>query len=90
MSGEIGEGAECDYREQRQNMKAVRRKSGRELAVKLAAAGAAALVLGAALAGCGGEPKEKKMTIAVSTIGPTHAWAEGVLYYAQEELKQVA
>jgi len=28
--------------------------------------------------------------IAVSTIGPTHTWPEGVLYYAQEEVKKVA
>lgn len=42
------------------------------------------------LAGCKEETEEKKITIAVSTIGPTHSWAEGVLYYAKEELKKVA
>ncbi|MHB8061027.1 MAG: substrate-binding domain-containing protein [Ruminiclostridium sp.] len=32
----------------------------------------------------------RQKVIAVSTIGPTHLWAEGVLYYAQEEIKKVA
>lgn len=40
--------------------------------------------------GCGEKQTEKRVTIAVSTIGPTHSWAEGVLYYAEEELKKVA
>lgn len=31
-----------------------------------------------------------KPTIAVSTIGFTHAWPKGVLYYAQEEVEKVA
>lgn len=44
--------------------------------------------------GCGhnanqGE-NEKKKIIAVSTIGPTHSWAEGVLSYARLELEEVA
>ena len=37
------------------------------------------------LSGCE-EKKEEgtdSVTIAVSTIGPTHSWAEGVLYYAE-------
>lgn len=42
------------------------------------------------LSGCKQEEPEDRITIAVSTIGPTHSWAEGVLYYAQEELKKVA
>lgn len=42
------------------------------------------------LGGCAPEKQEEKLTIAVSTIGPTHSWAEGVLEYAQEELKRVA
>jgi len=33
--------------------------------------------------------KDKKI-IAVSTIGPTHQWPEGVLYYAKEEVAKVA
>ncbi len=33
---------------------------------------------------------DDKKTIAVSIIGPTHLWAEGVLYYAKEEVKKVA
>jgi ribose transport system substrate-binding protein len=33
--------------------------------------------------------KERKV-IAVSTIGPTHQWPEGVLYYAKEEVAKVA
>lgn len=32
----------------------------------------------------------KQKVIAVSTIGPTHSWAEGVLYYAEEEIKKVS
>ncbi len=32
---------------------------------------------------------EDKIVIAVSTIGPTHSWAEGVLYNAEKELKEV-
>lgn len=44
--------------------------------------------------GCGRkvnqEEDEKKKIIAVSTIGPTHSWAEGVLSYARLELEQVA
>lgn len=47
------------------------------------------------LVGCRGFDEAAKdtkhiKTIAVSTIGPTHSWAEGVLYYAEEELKKVA
>lgn len=33
---------------------------------------------------------EDRKMIAVSMIGPTHLWPEGVLYYAEEELKKVA
>ena len=33
---------------------------------------------------------QKRTTIAVSTIGPTHGWAVGVLYFAQEKLREVA
>lgn len=32
---------------------------------------------------------EERKIIAVSTIGPTHSWAEGVLYNAELELKEV-
>lgn len=34
--------------------------------------------------------KEERKTIAVSTIGPTHAWVGSVMYYAEEKLKEVA
>lgn len=33
---------------------------------------------------------DSQKMIAVSTIGPTHTWPEGVLYYAKEEVKKVA
>lgn len=33
---------------------------------------------------------QDRTVIAVSTIGPTHAWAGSVMYYAQEKLEQVA
>lgn len=33
---------------------------------------------------------QKRMLIAVSTIGPTHGWAKAVDYYAEEELQKVA
>lgn len=50
------------------------------------------------LAGCDGfyhktgtgGTADKQKVIAVSTIGPTHSWAEGVLYYAEEEVKKIA
>lgn len=42
------------------------------------------------LSGCGDEEEKEHITMAVSTIGPTHAWAEGVYYYAKEELERVA
>lgn len=46
------------------------------------------------LAGCTGKDKqlniEDKPTIAVSTIGFTHAWPKGVLHYAEEEVEKVA
>lgn len=32
----------------------------------------------------------KKPVIAVSTIGPTHGWAEGVMYFAEEKLREVS
>lgn len=34
--------------------------------------------------------EEERKTIAVSTIGPTHAWAGSVMYYAEEKLKEVS
>ncbi len=34
--------------------------------------------------------RNDRITIAVSTIGPTHTWAEGVLSHAEDELKKVA
>ena len=33
--------------------------------------------------------EEERKIIAVSTIGPTHAWAGSVMYYAEEKLKEV-
>lgn len=48
------------------------------------------LILGFGMCGCNEKEEEKSITIAVSTIGPTHSWAEGVLYYAEEELKKVS
>lgn len=42
------------------------------------------------MTGCGQREEQDRITIAVSTIGPTHSWAEGVLYYAEEELKRVS
>lgn len=48
------------------------------------------LMIALCLGGCGQKEQEDKITIAVSTIGPTHSWAEGVLYYAREELERVA
>lgn len=53
-------------------------------------AGCAALAGDGTLTGGSAQKEEEKVTIAVSTIGPTHAWAEGVHYYAEEELKRVA
>lgn len=44
-------------------------------------------------AGCGHNTSQKvdeeRKIIAVSTIGPTHSWAEGVLYNAEMELQEV-
>lgn len=36
------------------------------------------------------DTEQERTVIAVSTIGPTHAWAGSVMYYAQEKLEQVA
>lgn len=58
---------------------------GKRLFMLCAVAAAAML-----LPGCAVQEEEEDITIAVSTIGPTHAWAEGVYYYAKEELARVA
>lgn len=51
---------------------------------------AACFCLLCGLTGCKKTQQEDRITIAVSTIGPTHSWAEGVWRYAEEELQKVA
>lgn len=48
------------------------------------------ILTAAGLSGCTAKEEKENMTIAVSTIGPTHSWAEGVCHYAEEELERVA